>query len=196
MNNSETTCQTEVTGCRHVSTLLNALFSVAGLAICLSCTSARAELIVTISEAFDGGIDLFASGTSDGNAGAGIDNRVDLDFYSDMIFGPGSGQDVSDVATGTITVDGNTFNVTDIGLSRSVANDSVIFFTNGDVGNGTVTANDITGTWLVTNLPFADLTPGTYTGLVAGTTLNVVPEPASLTLLGVAGVVLLRRCRA
>ena len=161
------------------------------LALCLAfCLGAEAQLSITITEAGDGGVDLVASGTSTGSAGAGIDNRVDLPFDSDMIFGPGTGAAFSDAESGTITVGANTFNVTSVWLSRTGSNDTVAFITNADVGFDVVTANSITASWAVATLPFSDLTPGVYTGLVDGTILQVIPEPATCTLVMFGGLVL------
>lgn len=160
------------------------------ITVSLGVSQARADLVVVFSPAFDGGVDMIASGTTVGSTGQSSDNRADLPLQVDNLFGPNNMGINSDAQGGSITINGNTTNILQIQLLTFGTNDSVAFIVDADAGFGPMTANNVTATWNVGTLAFASLTPGTYAGTVAGSSAIVVPEPSALSLFGLASVAL------
>lgn len=162
-------------------------------------TTAKAALIITLTEAPDGGVDLKAMGTSAGNVGAG-DNTAEFRFEFGMV--PESFNSLPPTG-GSLEVAGNPYTIVDVVINafpdtfEGPAATVIAFNTNDNVTPaGLATVDNVMATFPVGNLAFTDLTPGTYAGTdVAGVSLVIVPEPASLARLVLGGVTLLRsRC--
>ncbi len=160
-------------------------------AVIFAASSAQANIVFTLSQAADGGVELSASGL--GGSASPYDNSVAFSFDVANMFGSVS-QATYDTS-GSLTVGADTLDVDLVTLR----NDTIKLISNvGDEWvNGDVTANNITAIWAVDQIAFNTLTPGTYagTGYITGTELVVVPEPATMSLLAIGGLALIRRKR-
>lgn len=156
---------------------------------------AHGAMVFTFSEAFDGGVEMTVSGSPDEDFGNGRDNRIDFGVLFDNLFGPNNSNFVSDSASGTVNVDGFISNVTEVQLQTYESTDDIDLITSPTPGFGSLTLINVSATWNVGTLAFADLTPGTYNGEQAGVSVSIVPEPTSLALLGLGGLLITRRRR-
>ncbi|MCP4590210.1 MAG: PEP-CTERM sorting domain-containing protein [bacterium] len=159
-------------------------------------TGAQADLIFTVSPAVDGGVELFATGTSTGTIDNGIpDNSAWLYFFGDNVLAPADNSIGADLVSGSITVGPDTVDAITMNFNTWGSGDGIGMALSDGVLSGTVTAHDLTATWDVGTLPFADLTPGSYPGVTEGSVLNIVPEPGALALLALGGLAMIRRRR-
>ena len=150
----------------------------------LACAaSARADLVVLLAPTAQGGVQMWAEGTSIGtyDGGGGI---VSLSFLADDVFGDADVIAPADwVFTGTMTIGGQTADVTSVTIDTTGAMDSIDFGLAGPIGSGEITATDLLIGWSLASLPFESLMPGTFQGEIDGVSASVYPAPGGLALL-------------
>jgi len=162
-------------------------FLLASIVSLLAVSSAQAVIIFTLSPAGDGGIVLTADGmASQPTQVFGTD--FTFLFDADDLFGPSGTNLVSATQSGSIDLGGMVGNVIAARLHTTPAYAAISFSLDTEVIGGSVTVQNIMATWPVGTLPFSSLTPGSYSGLLGGTSILVTPETTPLALLGVGAV--------
>ncbi len=150
------------------------------------------ELVFTLTEAPDGGVELHADGGLRENVVV-YDNTFEFEFDVDNLFGPHASGFASASEGGSFTVGSTTASVTAASLNTYGSGDGITLSTGTTFTTGRPLIDDLTATWPVGTLAFADLTPGTYDGMLENVSLIVVPEPTTMSLLALGGLALLIR---
>jgi hypothetical protein len=171
--------------------------------------TANADIMITITEALDGGFTMVGVGSGTTTAGK-TENDWDIkDFPTNFIIGSCDGAAgtttsglLKNITLGTSTVIDEIEIDDDSGSGAfdddiSIENDGDQIFNSGDSYEinftSTYTASDLLYSKLIEG---THIHPGGGDGAIFGTTtINVVPEPATMSVLAIGGLALLRRKR-